>query len=241
MGLHQTDASSDGISPEESQERSKVLTSLYLRDKSLAISRGSICWLPSFDCGFPADLHLHADSKSQHSARNQLASLQEDIYRLFHSAESKRQSSSKFKRALFRIEQDLNQWAKIHDVFGSTHRNPHNVALQLEYLACRISAFHGSPEYSHARIVLDDARASCLLLLIFCGRQQYSAFDLEKLLPRRSAPNSPDKSSSARCSRQLPMGSLEQSSRASNTPPHTPLPAPGFGVLLDAFSVRSPA
>ncbi|KKA23239.1 transcription factor Cys6 [Rasamsonia emersonii CBS 393.64] len=165
IGLHQMHAASNGVSQEEAEERFKVLRSLYLLDKSCAISRGSICWLPSFDCGISSVLSQPAFSDPTYAARMELAMLQEEIYRLFHSAESQKQSVAEHKIALARVDQRLERWANAHDIYSSSHLVGQDIDLKLDYFAARITAFHGSPDPGHLRRALNDARASCLLLL----------------------------------------------------------------------------
>jgi hypothetical protein len=189
MGLHQTHATSDGVGSDEAHERFKVFKSLYIRDKSLSISRGSICWLPSFDCSFKPEVGQSPFSDGTCSSRIQLAGFQEEIYKLFHSAESQRQTPAKHKSALKRIEQSLERWAKVYDVFGSPGVASRPADLQLEFLATRISAFRGSLETSHINIVLTDARASCLLLLISYGKQTQSLIQRLELLPLSMSPS----------------------------------------------------
>jgi hypothetical protein len=162
IGLHQTQAASSQVSPEESEERFKVLRSLYLLDKNCAISRGSICWLPSYDCDV-SFLPCHADP--MYAARIKLATLQEEIYRLFHAAGSQKQSVAKHKASLSRVDQRLERWANAHDIYDSRRPRDQNVDLKLDFFAARITAFHGSSDADHIRRTLNDARASCLLLL----------------------------------------------------------------------------
>ena len=197
MGLHQTHAASDGVGPEEAQERLKVFRSLYVRDRSASILRGSICWLPSFDCSLSSELDQPAFADSNWAARIQLARLQENIYQVFHSADSHRQSSAKHKNALSRIEQSLERWADAHDIFSSACTGKRDVELQLEFLAARISALRGSCKPSHIRQTLHDARASCLLLLISCGKYDQSLVEWLDALPlSKGPPKSLGKSSS---------------------------------------------
>jgi hypothetical protein len=130
MGLNQTHATSDGVSPEDGQERFKVSRSLYLRDKSFSISRGSICWLPSFDCSPSPEVSHIASADPNWAARVGLASLQEEIYRFSHSAESQTQSLAKHKSTLSPIEQGLEYWATAHNVFSSSRTGAFNVDLR---------------------------------------------------------------------------------------------------------------
>ena len=174
MGLHQTHITPEGISAEEAEERVKVFMSLYLQDKRFAISRGSLCWLPSFDCNLPSKPSQIAFADPTCIARIQLARLQEDIYQSFYSAESQTHFSLKNKNALSRIERRLKHWARTNEVFSSSFAPTRNVDLQLDYLAASIRAFRVSTDPGHVRQALDSARASCMLLLIAYGKHEQS-------------------------------------------------------------------
>jgi hypothetical protein len=173
MGLHQTHITPEGINPGEAEERVKVFMSLYLRDKSFSISRGSLCWLPSFDCSLPSEPSQIAFADPTCIARIQLARLQEDIYQSFYSAGSQTQSPIKKKSAMSRIERQLKDWADANDVFGLPYTNTRHVDLQLEFLAASISAFRVSADPGHFHQALDSARASCMLLLISYGKHDH--------------------------------------------------------------------
>jgi hypothetical protein len=228
MGLHQAHAASGGVSPEEAQERFKVFRSLYLLDKGFAISRGSICWLPSFDCSLSSE--LDQSPESNYTPRIQLARLQEEIYRLFHSAESQRQSSAKYKAALSRLEQNLQNWANTHDIFGSPSHGGGDTSLQLEFLAALITAFCGSPETSHIRRALNESRASCMLLLIANGKHDQAMVDrLDVLLLSKSPSRALHKPTTRRRSgKQSPERSRPSISETAQ---------PHVARLLDAFSL----
>lgn len=183
MGLHQTHITPEGISAEEGEERLKVFISLYLQDKRFSISRGSLCWLPSFDCSLPSKPSQLAFADPNCFARIQLARLQEDIYQSFYSAESHTQFSTKNKSALSRIERRLKHWVHTNGVFSSSFATSHNVDLQLDFLAATIRAFRVSTDPGHVRQALDSARASCMLLLIAYGKHDQSILErLEALL-----------------------------------------------------------
>jgi hypothetical protein len=201
MGLHQTHSGSDGITPEEAQERFMVFRSLYLRDKSYLISRGSICWLPTFDSNLSCEVGKVGFTDTNYSARIQLATLQEDIYRSFRSAESQKQSPAKRKSSLTRIEQNLERWANAHDVFNSPSSGTsiRSIDLRLEFLATRISAFCASSEPGHIRQAIIDSRASCLILLLSHGKHEESTVErLEALLPSKSLSKSLGNTDSSR-------------------------------------------
>lgn len=232
MGLHQTHAASDDITREEAQERFKVFRSLYLRDKSCSISRGSICWLPSFDCSLSSEFAEVGSADSSCAARIQLAKLQEDIYRLFHSAESQRQSPAKHKSSLSRIEQNLERWAKTYEIFSSLSTNARDVDLQLEFLAARTSAFYGSSEPAYIRQALNDSRASCLLLLIFYGKHDQSMIERCELLFSKRSTKSTGQTPGSRShkSNQKSTSNTEREEKGESA-------SPCFHSLLDTFSV----
>lgn len=202
MGLYQTYAVRDGVSPAEAQERFNVFRSLYVQDKSFSISRGSICWLPSFDCSLSSELGQSASTGSNWAAQIQLARLQEEVYRIVHSAGLQKQYSAKHRGALLRIEQSLEQWANTHDVFASPSTDASNVDLQLEFLATRISAFSGSSDPSHVRRTLNDSRASCALLLSSYGKNvETTAGQLDAYLASKSPCEALRRNPSARSSK----------------------------------------
>jgi len=240
MGLHQKPAASGGLGAGEVEERVKVFRSLYLRDKSLAISRGSVCWLPSFDCSLSSELSQIASADSNCAARIPLSRIQEDIYRVFHSPELTRQTSAVHKSALLRIEQDLERWAHSNDIFSSPCTGSRNVDLQLEFLAARISAFRGSSEPSHVHRVFNDARASCLLLLTSYGKHDRSAAQFPEAFPLSNSPSKPLSVMSPRSSMSKTSKSddsehgMKEDATKEGAGDDAPL---RFHPLLDTFSV----
>ena len=117
------------------------------------------------------------------NARLQLAKLQEEVYRHFHSAEPERQSSARHKSTLKKIEQNLEKWVDAHGIFSSTATGIRDVDIRLEFLAARICAFRDSPEESHRRQTIIDSKASCLLLLISYGKHDSSMVEQIENLP----------------------------------------------------------
>ena len=232
MGLHQAPSAPEGLSPEEAQERDKVFTSLNLRDKKYLILRGSICWLPSFDCSLSSEIGESDPGNSRHAARIQLAGLQDESYSLLHSADSSRRSSAKFKSSLLRLEQGLGNWANASELFSSPYASSRDVGLQLEFLAVRICVFRKSDEASHTRQALIDSRASCLLVLIACGKHEPLMVEqLDDLL----LSNSPTKSLGKRNSRR-PSRSSEASPTESPTGDTSESKPSRVHSLLDSFS-----
>lgn len=233
MGLHQANSAQEGVSSEEAIERVKVSGSLYLRDKSCSISRGSICWLPSFDCSLISELANNGPSDTRYATRFQLAKLEDETYRLFHSADSPRPSSPKYKSAVLRIEQGLESWANTHEVFSPACES-RNVHLQLEFLAARICVLRKSSEPSQIKRAIDDTRASCLLVVISYGKHDPSMVEqLHTLLssksPSRAAGKKKTSTRSSKSGKSSP-------NRSENSNPNEPV-SPRFHSLLDTFSV----
>lgn len=233
MGLHQARSAPAGVSSEEAQERVKVFRSLYLRDKSFSILRGSISWLPSFDCSLSSELGERGPAESKFAIRIQLARLEDESYRLFHSADSPKPSSAKYKSDLLRIEQGLEHWANANEVFSSPYASTRDVDLQLEFLAARICVLRKSPEPSHVRRALSDSRASCLWVVISCGKHEPSMIEqLDVLLLTKSPSKSLGRRTSGRSSKSGKASSSESAKR--NTSDSVPSQ---FHSLLDTFSV----
>lgn len=184
MGLHQVHSVSESVGVEEAQERFKVFRSLFLRDKSSSISRGSICWLPSFDCSLFSEFSEIGPVRSKSTAWIQLAGLEDDIYQLLHS---QRRTSAQYKGALLHLEQDLTHWASANGVFDSPHAGTREIDLQLEFLAARICIQRKSPDPGHVRQALSDSRASCLLVVISFGKHEpFMVEQLDTLLLPKS-------------------------------------------------------
>ena len=233
MGLHQARSTPKDTSPEEVQERFKVFRSLYLRDKSLSTSRGSICWLPSWDCSLNPEFHETSPSDSGYAVRLRLARLEDESYRLFHSVGSPKLSLPDYQSAVLRIEQELASWAMESDVFSLPYASTHDVGLQLEFLAARICVLRKSCEPDHVRQALRDSRASCLLVIISYGKHEPSMIDqLDELLSSKKCPKSSRKKASGRAGRssKVPL-SVASSATASD-----PLSLRSHS-LLDIFSV----
>jgi hypothetical protein len=231
MGLYQTHAASGGVCQEEARERLKVFGSLYLRDKSLSISRGSICWIPSFDCSLSVGFAKRGSASSNNVARVQLARLQEEVYQSLHSEEPHGLSPAKGKKSLSHIRRSLERWANDNDIFSSVSKNARDVSLQLEFLATRTSALYGSPEPSHVRQALNDSRASCLLLLVSYGKYDGSMIErIEGLLLSKGQTKRPGKTTSP----ELNNRSKDSSPNNAGEDTGESLPL-WFYNLLDAF------
>lgn len=230
MGLHQVHAVAESVGAEEAQERFKVFKSLFLRDKSSSISRGSICWLPSFDCSLSSEFSEVGPARSRSAAWIQLAGLEDDIYRLLHS---QRRTSAQYKATLLHLEQDLEHWVSANEVFDSPYAGTRDVDLQLEFLAARICIQRTSPDPDHVCQALSDSRASCLLVVISFGRHEtFMVEQLDTLLLPKSPLKRNGRGAPGRTSKSRKAYSPE--STAIETSDYLPS---RFHNLLNRFSV----
>ncbi|KAH7150526.1 hypothetical protein B0J13DRAFT_606162 [Dactylonectria estremocensis] len=166
MGLHQPRASSMGLATEEILEKQKVFRSLYIRDKSFAICRGSLSWLPTFDSSIAAPSNQASREETKYSPRVELARIQDEIYRHFHAAEAPSLSASKQAHLLSMLEQKLDHWAATHQVVKKATSSIERANLTLSFFATRLCICRSSDEPRLARLALKDAKASCVLFLV---------------------------------------------------------------------------
>lgn len=165
----------------ETLEREKVVQSLYVRDKSLCTTRGSVSWLPTHDCNIAPQLSAAIERQVPYSGRLQLAMVQDDIYRLTHTASFRtcRPTKSQTAKVLRSVEYQLDQYTRTFGVFNcqASSYNSRRAMLTLEFLTTRILALQHGSEQRHSEQVRSDARASCLLLLIAHGDQDNQVID----------------------------------------------------------------
>ncbi|KAL8701086.1 MAG: hypothetical protein Q9201_005106 [Fulgogasparrea decipioides] len=228
MGLHKAQAIPDAASAEEQQERWMVCRSLYLRDKGLTVSRGSVSWLP--ESNFSQILGIGSDQRRTYSGRLELASLQDKIYWLAHSPKRLRRSSKKVQGILTQIQQGLEDLARSHGLFNTHDHRTRCTTLQLDFLSTRIGALLESPVPSHGKLVRADARASCLVLLLARGdcnetvQEQYN-----RLISTRSSAYPPPSDEDAR------LGGIATGSDGSIQPNSDYTSSLNLLGLLDAF------
>jgi hypothetical protein len=184
MGLHQRQLFPHKTSSYETLERAKVVHSLYVRDKSLCITRGSVSWLPNPHCNIIPQLSAAVKCQAPYSNILQLAMIQEEIYRLMHSVSSRtrRPNKSQTAKVLRSIEHHLDQYARTYSIFGGEifPFDSRRAILTLEFLSTRIFALEHGSEQRHVEQVHSDARASCILLLITHGVQDSQIIDTFK-------------------------------------------------------------
>ncbi|XEV05753.1 hypothetical protein FSHL1_011040 [Fusarium sambucinum] len=163
MGLHRGRTSSNNLPPETILERHKVFQSLYIRDKNIAILRGSTSWLPGCESGVPSSLESHSES-AEVMARLELAKLQDEVYQIFYGT---RAPFLRFSRsqALGQLQQKLEQWASMYNIMQTPFTSAESFALMLSFLATRICLLKGY-DGTKSTHVFRDAKACCIVFLL---------------------------------------------------------------------------
>ena len=222
MGLHQTQLFPHQNSTNEVLERAKVLQSLYVRDKSLCTTRGSVSWLPTHDCGIAHQFSAAMERTPERvpwSGALQLAMIQDQVYNLVHTATSRtdKQSKSQKYKAIRTIEHRFDQYERI---LGASNKQNSSLDFShamatLEFLATRMLAFRYGSEQRHLEQVRLDARNSCLLLLKAHG----------------------DKNNKSSGAQNSTSGQISDYSDDDGHLPAAKPSTPCFASILDAFSV----
>ncbi|KAK1807935.1 hypothetical protein LTR12_017709 [Friedmanniomyces endolithicus] len=169
MELHTPQTAWSEASSEERQERWKVYRSLYIRDKAFATTRGSVSWMP--DANINQLPGITEDQDTTLRCRIQLAGLQARI-----------RTSKRLRIALRAIESDLLDLAHSQSLFASGQTNHSWAAIRLDFLATRIAALQESPCPLQQKVVRADARASCMVLLLACGKGSQTVQQLAEVL-----------------------------------------------------------
>lgn len=152
------------MNPDEVRERSKTFISLHLRDKTLALSWASISWLPTLDGSQPLHLLTSTVTNPQISARLHLASIQERLYNYLYTETHR--TALKAAAELAGIERSLENWKLEHGGNKLPFTSSHDAEAQLTFLATRMLAYMCSDDEAHRRVIVEDARTSCLILLV---------------------------------------------------------------------------
>ncbi|KAH8736557.1 hypothetical protein BGZ61DRAFT_411371 [Ilyonectria robusta] len=166
MGLHQPRASAIGLLPEEIIEKQKVFRSLYIRDKNFAICRGSSSWLPTFDSSISPPSDLADRDETKYTPRIELARIQDEVYRHFHSAEAPSLAPSNHSQLLLKLEQKLDRWAATHQVIKKSTSSVEWANLTLSFFATRLCICKNSDDPRLSLLAFKDAKASCILFLL---------------------------------------------------------------------------
>ncbi|KAL4899369.1 hypothetical protein BDW74DRAFT_183767 [Aspergillus multicolor] len=170
----------------ETVEREMARRSLYIRDRSLCITRGTASWLPSHDCDFIRRLSIDVERERPYHMRVRLAMIQDEVYLLNQAAYTDNPNSRRsLAEDINSLERQLAKFAKTFAIFdlSSDSKFDRNVGTGLEFLATRILALRLSSQQDHMEQVRSDARASCLLLLLAAnGARDYKVIDRFRLL-----------------------------------------------------------
>jgi hypothetical protein len=186
---------------EEAQQRTKTFISLHLRDKTLALTMSSICWLPSYDHSLSPQIIPSTFADPHIVDRAHLAEIQEQLYR-YLAVEPQQQTP----RELASIYQNLDKWVTSHDIYGFPFLSLHEAELRLTFLATRMLAYSCSRDDSRRQALLEDARTSCIILLIAYEKHDQGMLSMFKSL-RSTSPGKMHNTASA-ASKSPPAGRL---------------------------------
>jgi hypothetical protein len=231
MGLHHVQICPADTGAEDKLERAKVLRSLYVQDRNLCITSGAVSWLPSHDCKIASQLKAAVERQAPYADCLQLSIIQDDVYRLTHArGRRKSGSSSKSHATMQSLEQQLSEYASTFGVFDcETPFHPRQAMITLEFLATRILALKLSSKPEYLTRIRQDARASCLLLLIAHGEQDEATVEAFYSTTSREPTASPRKKSIPTSETgMVPFGSMFDS-----------FSVPAFFILLEDL-VRAP-
>lgn len=162
IGLHQPPGLHEDISLQEVDEGQKLIKSLYIRDKHLAIARGHQVWLPT--CDFTVSIPWKKEN-SDVEARLELAEIQEDTYRCVESTRSQQPSREEKIMRLSRLEKKLNHWAESHAVEKATSQSADSAGLALAHLATLLYIHQSYESLKTSLQGLMEARTSCRIFL----------------------------------------------------------------------------
>ncbi|KAM0342657.1 hypothetical protein ACHAPU_009387 [Fusarium lateritium] len=187
MGLHQSQASFSDLPPNDMLERHKVFRSLYIRDKNIAILRGSTSWLPGHDSDVPPSSDETGTGTPDLTARLELAELQDEVYQTFHAASAPNLRLTRHEQVLSQLQQKLERWASTHNVMQRTLTSTGSCSLMLSFLATRICLLKANDDVKSAQ-PSRDAKTCCLIFLLATTKKADSKlFDAlkETLGPQR--------------------------------------------------------
>ncbi|KAF9697092.1 hypothetical protein EKO04_005154 [Ascochyta lentis] len=143
----------------ERDEKTKVWTSLFIRDKCLSVSRGKSCCLPAFDWS-PLNYSI---PDSQTSALLELAKNQEEIYNRLYSKESSLQTPSRRAASMASLIRDLGKWADVNSALLSED-SLSTADIQLKFRSTRVLLLRLSTLQKHKEEVLNDTRVASFIV-----------------------------------------------------------------------------
>ncbi|KAE8353423.1 hypothetical protein BDV28DRAFT_148082 [Aspergillus coremiiformis] len=210
MGLQHADMLPPDGSSHEAVERAKVLKALYIRDKSLCTTRGSVSWLPVCDSNITCRMRAAVEQHVPYADRLQLAIVQDEIYRVTHGGPSRPRRPSRSHEIQSSLQSVEHQLQKSGITTTQLPQSARRSQVQLEFLATRILAVR--KDACDAQQVITDARTSCVLVLLAHGTQTDEILNAFSILTG------------------------QPHTTPSSTPPAMDHTIP-FGTILDAFSV----
>lgn len=217
VGLHQTYFHNDnhsGLATWELEERHRVYQSLYIRDRLSTTASGTSLWLPG--------LVASNRKPSLYSTHLELAAIQDELY---HGLGTAGDNTSERRATATRISRKLRAWQDTYGIpFSTPPSNLRDTVLHLGVLGARMYINMESENHGDGSI-LDDARLSCLLLLVCspdCSREYRN--QIHALLGQSQEPK-------GRCTTWSEQSSASSSSSASpmSFPTHAQTPSPPFG------------
>ncbi|KAF5625387.1 GAL4-like transcriptional activator [Fusarium sp. NRRL 52700] len=219
MGLHQSNASSDGLPPEDILERHKVFRSLYIRDKNIAIFRGSASWLPDYDSGIPPSFDEAGTGTPHLLARLELAKLQNEVYQAFHAAGAPNLHHSRHHQILAQLQQRLEQWASTHSIMQRALTSTETLSLVLSFFATRICLSKDNGGMISTQ-PFKDAKACCLVFLLATAAKPDLRLSetLKDILGQQKSLDQPSSRKTKRNSRTQPAVSESDEAATSSLP-----------------------
>ncbi|KAL5595986.1 hypothetical protein FOVSG1_009675 [Fusarium oxysporum f. sp. vasinfectum] len=219
MGLHQINASSDDLPPEDILERHKVFRSLYIRDKNIAIFRGSTAWLPGYDSGIPPSFDEAETGTPDLLARLELAKLQDEVYQAFHAAGAPNLHPSRHYQVLAQLQQRLEQWSSTHSIMQKALTSTETFSLMLSFFATRICLSKDNDDMKSTQ-PFKDAKACCLVFLLATAAKPDLRLSetLKEVLGQHKSLDQPSPRKTKRSSRTQPAATESDDSATSALP-----------------------
>lgn len=160
----------------ERDEKTKVWTSLFIRDKCLSISRGKSCCLPAFDWS-PLNYSI---PDSQTSALLELTKHQEEIYNRLYSKEASLQTPSRRAASMVSLIKDLAKWADVNAALLSGD-SLSAADIHLKFRSTRVLLLRLSTLQKHKEEVLNDTRIASGIVI----RPQVGVGTSSRIAPHR--------------------------------------------------------
>lgn len=179
-GIHKAELYPPENADLESIERSKVLRSLFIRDRALCTNRGAVSWLHNHNGDIISRMSAGIGRPGLYSANLELAVIQDQIHHITRGYRDYSVCSfSRVQGALMSIDAQLQHFAAEFGVLDGREdiSCPQGAFMPLEFLATRILAFRQSLHPVHKERALADSKAACLLFLTSNGEREQKTVD----------------------------------------------------------------